>query len=362
MIAGRASNAFSKRIEPMAGTLDGFRILDLTRLLPGAVATQWLAEAGAEVIKIEQPGAGDYARTLFSDGESPVFEATNRGKKSVVLDLKSDGGRAAFLALVETADVLIESFRPGVMARLGFSYEQLKTRNPWLIYAAITGYGQDGPHRDLAGHDINYLAIAGVLDLIGVKDGPPCVPGVQIADIAGGSMQAVMSVLMALVARSRTGEGQFIDVSMTGGSARLLAVPLAQYRANRMPVSRGDGVLGGGHACYNVYRCRDARWVAIGALESKFWANLCRALGCEDLIADQFSGEERQAQMRQRLQSIFSEKTASEWFELLGNKDCCVTPVRSIEELEAVESGAPAPRLGEHTTEILKELAANKRK
>jgi crotonobetainyl-CoA:carnitine CoA-transferase CaiB-like acyl-CoA transferase len=349
----------------MARTLDGFRILDLTRLLPGALATQWLADAGAEVIKIEQPGAGDYARSLFSDGESPVFESTNRGKKSVVLDLKSDDGRARFLALVETADVLIESFRPGVMARLGFSYEQLKARNPPLVYAAITGYGQNGPYRELAGHDINYLAMAGVLDLIGAKGGPPCVPGVQIADIAGGSMQAVIGVLMALVARSRTGEGQFVDVSMTGGSRALLAVPLAQYQANGRPVSRGDGVLGGGHACYNVYRCRDSRWLAVGALESKFWANLCRALGCDDLIADQYESEERQTQMKQRLQSIFSGRDASEWFELLGDKECCVTPVRSIEEVQTEErstSESSAPRLGQHTDEILKNLAANKRK
>jgi crotonobetainyl-CoA:carnitine CoA-transferase CaiB-like acyl-CoA transferase len=315
------------------------------------------------VIKIEQPGAGDYARSLFSDGESPVFEATNRGKKSIVLDLKSDDGRAAFLALVETADVLIESFRPGVMARLGFSYEQLRARNPRLVFVAITGYGQSGPYRDLAGHDINYLAMAGVLDLIGIKGGPPCVPGVQVADIAGGSMQAVMGVLMALVARSRTSEGQFVDVSMTGGSAALLAVPLAQYRANGRPLSRGDGILGGGHACYNVYCCRDSRWVAVGALEPKFWANLCRALGCDDLIADQFASEQRQTEMKQRVQSIFLERDASEWFELLGNKDCCLTPVRSINEVEAhPTSETRAPRLGEHTDEILKELTANKRK
>jgi crotonobetainyl-CoA:carnitine CoA-transferase CaiB-like acyl-CoA transferase len=347
----------------MARSLDGIRILDLTRLLPGAVATQWLADAGAEVIKIEQPGAGDYARSLFSDGESPVFEATNRGKKSIVLDLKSDDGRAAFLALVETADVLIESFRPGVMARLGFSYEQLRARNPRLVFVAITGYGQSGPYRELAGHDINYLAMAGVLDLIGIKGGPPCVPGVQVADIAGGSMQAVMGVLMALVARSRTSEGQFVDVSMTGGSAALLAVPLAQYRANGRPLSRGDGILGGGHACYNVYCCRDSRWVAVGALEPKFWANLCRALGCDDLIADQFASEQRQTEMKQRVQSIFLERDASEWFELLGNKDCCLTPVRSINEVEAhPTSETRAPRLGEHTDEILKELTANKRK
>ena len=202
--------------------LEGLRVLDLTRLLPGATATQTLRDFGAEVIKVEPPG-GDYARTLLTEGgSSPIFAATNRGKKSIVLDLKDPEGRAALLRLAGSADVLIEGFRPGVMDRLGLSFATLHECNPRLIVASLTGYGQSGEFRDLAGHDLNYLALGGVLDGIGVKDGPPVIPGIQIADLAGGAMQAVIGILLALAARERTGEGQQVDVSMMDGAASLL--------------------------------------------------------------------------------------------------------------------------------------------
>lgn len=323
----------------MDRALDGLRILDLTRLLPGALASRWLAECGAEVIKIERPGPANYAEIPLPG--SADF-APPPGTKRVVLNLKTDEDRNTFLSLVDDADALLESFRPGVMARFGLGYESLKARNPRLIYVAITGYGQAGPYRDFAGHDINYLAMAGLLDLLGPKDGPPCVPGVQIADIAGGSMQAVHGLLLALAARSRTGEGRFVDVSMTAGAAALMAVPLAGYRATGRALSRGEGLLGGGYACYNVYRCSDSRWVAVGALEPKFWANLCRAIGCEDLIGDQFAEAKRQRAMTERLQAIFAGRSASEWFERLGGTDCCVTPVLSIDE--AVRALSPSER------------------
>lgn len=345
--------------------LEGLRVLDATRLLPGAVATQWLADFGADVIKIEQPGVGDYARHLFArDGRSEIFEATNRGKRSVELDLKTHRGREVLIALARAADVLIESYRPGVMKRLGLGYESLGAVNPRLIYVALTGYGQNGPMRDAAGHDINYLALSGVLDTVGL------VPGVQVADLAGGSMQAVIGILLALAARERTGTGQFVDVSMTRGVADLLAVPLSELAATGREPVLGEGILSGGYACYNLYECRDGRLLALGALEPKFWAALCRVLDRPGLIARQF--EPAQSELKQILADVFRERDASEWERLLQPHDCCATLVRTVSEAAGcswLELGEPAPRLagtpgrrgsvaprlGEHTRDVLRE-------
>lgn len=353
--------------------LEGIRVLDATRLLPGALATMYLAGFGADVIKIEQPGTGDYARHLFTpEGENPVFTATNGGKRSVVLDLKHARGKKAMLALVRTADVFIEGFRPGVMDRLGLGYDALHAANPRLVYAAITGYGQAGPFRDAAGHDLNYMAMSGALDLIGPRDGAPVVPGVQIADIAGGGMQAAMGILLALVARGRTGEGQFVDISMTRGAANLIALPLAQHTLGGGEPARGEGILGGQYACYNLYECRDGRYVALGALETKFWASLCRALGRPGLIAGHYAPEPRQSAMRAELAAIFGTKDADAWVRELAPHDCCVTAVRTVREAAACDwlqasepapglSSTPgrasrrAPALGEHTREVLLE-------
>lgn len=358
--------------------LEGIRVLDATRLLPGALATQYLADFGADVIKIEQPGVGDYARHLFAEGgENPVFTATNLGKRSVELDLKDAAGREAFLALARTADVLIESFRPGVMDRLGVGYEVLREVNPRLIYVALTGYGQSSPLRNAAGHDINYLAVSGVLDLIGPGSGAPVVPNVQIADIAGGAMQAAMGILLALVARERTGEGQFVDVSMTRGAANLTALPLAQFRATGQEPRRGAGILSGEYACYAVYRCRDERYVAVGALEPKFWESLCRALGLAELIPVQYAPD-RQIELKQKLAEVFQTKDAPKWALELETHDCCVTLVRTVSESAGCgwllvgrpapglsgtpgRRGASAPKLGEHTREVLGEEAAVER-
>jgi crotonobetainyl-CoA:carnitine CoA-transferase CaiB-like acyl-CoA transferase len=319
----------------MPGALEGLRVLDLTRLLPGAVATAWLVESGAEVIKVEQPPVGDYARATYT----ALFEETNRGKKSVGLDLKLQ--KELFLKLVKTADVVLEGFRPGVMERLGLGYEVLREINPRLIYVALTGYASDGPHASLAGHDVNYLAMSGVLDLIRAEDGTPVIPGVQIADLAAGSMRAVIGILLALEARHRSGLGQTVEISMTDGLNALL------------PVARAKGpvkLLSGSHACYRVYAAAAGSYVAVGALEPKFWANLCRELACEELIERQFAAD--QSEVIAALSEKFKTATAEQWFERIGTKDCCVTPVRTAAHGTAPR-GARAPRLGEHNGEFL---------
>jgi len=320
----------------MPGALEGLRVLDLTRLLPGAVATEWLAEFGAEVIKIEQPPMGDYARASYT----ALFEETNRRKKSVELDLKSQ--KESFLKLVRSSDVVIEGFRPGVMERLGLGYDVLREINPRLIYVALTGYGSEGPHALLAGHDVNYLAMSGVLDLIRADDGTPVIPGVQIADLAGGSMQAVIGILLAMEARHKSGEGQRIDISMTGGLNVLL------------PVARAKGpvkLLSGSYACYRVYAAAGDSHVAVGALEPKFWANLCKELGCTELIEKQFTAD--QSGVIAALAGKFKAATAEEWFERIGTLDCCVTPVRMAAHGAAPQPQSRAPRLGEHNEDYL---------
>jgi len=347
--------------------LDNILVLDLTRLLPGAVATQWLVDFGAEVVKIEQPGVGDYARHGFLGPKvNPIFAFTNRGKKSVEIDLKDSAGRDSFLRLVDRADVLIEGFRPDVMDRLGVGYETLRLRNPRLIYAALTGYGAEGKYAELAGHDINYLALSGVLDLMGPSE-KPALAGIQIADLAGGSMQAVIGILLALEARHRTGQGQRVDVSMFHGSCAMLPVPLAEFLGAGKPPERGNQMLSGKYACYQIYEAAGGTFVAVGALEPKFWQNLCTELGCPELIADQYAPEPRQSELKRTLARIFKGATAEEWFARLGSKDCCITPVRNLKdacpdhdprpipflsETRGVRSG-DAPKLGEHTREFL---------
>lgn len=344
--------------------LDGIVILDLTRFLPGAVGTMLLLDQGAEVIKIERPGSGDPGRDL--EGASWLFQETNRGKKSVALDLRDERGRALFLELVAGADVVVESFRPRVMARLGLDYERLRERNPRLIYAALSGYGRSGPNADMAGHDINFLAMSGVLDLIVPAQGEPTIPDVQIADIAGGSSQIVIGILLALLARGKTGRGTRVDVSLCDGLRDLLTLPRAALRVRGQALARGKELVSGGYACYNVYRAKDGRWLAVGALERRFWANLCAQLGCGELADDQYTPGARQDDLKRRVAAIFLTRTADEWFAALRDKDCCVTPIRTLQEALQAElpakrettggrSGAlaPAPLLGEHSMEIL---------
>ncbi len=332
------------------GALDGVLVLDLTRLLPGAAATQALAEAGAEVVKIEQPGAGDHARTLSPE----VFVRTNAGKKSAALDLKHPLGRRALIDLAARADVVVESFRPGVMLRLGLDYERLSADHPRLIVASITGYGQSGEFAGLAGHDINYIAIAGLLSLNTGAGGAPVIPGFQIADIAGGATQAVNRILLALLDRQRTGRGAHLDISMTGGLGPLLTLPLAVHAASGAGPRPSDGMLTGRYACYNVYAAREGH-VAVGALETKFWIELCRRLGLDDLAAAQYD-DSRQQEAKERLQAIFLQKRAAEWFAELRGSDCCLTPVRGLAEAAAADRPpqSPPPGLGRHTDEMLR--------
>ncbi len=330
------------------GALDGILVLDLTRLLPGAAATQALAEAGAEVVKIEQPGQGDHARTLSPE----VFARTNADKKSAAIDLKHPLGRQAMIDLSAHADIVVESFRPGVMQRLGLDYERLSADHPRLIVASITGYGQGGELAGLAGHDINYISIAGLLSLNAGAGGAPVIPGFQIADIAGGAMNAVNRILLALLERQRTGRGAHLDISMTGGLAPLLTLPLAVQSAAGAAPRPSEGMLTGRYACYNVYATRDG-YVAVGALEAKFWIELCRRLGLDDLAAAQYD-DRRQPEAKARLQAIFVQKGAEEWFAELRGSDCCLTPVRGLAEAAADRPPqAPPPPLGRHTDEVL---------
>ncbi len=328
--------------------LDGILVLDLTRLLPGAAATQALLREGAEVVKIERPGEGDYARTLSPE----VFKRTNAGKKSVALDLKREGGRRALIRLTHGADVLIESFRPGAMERLGLGYEALAAENGGLIYASLSGYGQTGEDAGLAGHDINYLAMGGLLGLNAGEGNRPVIPGVQIADLAGGAMRAVSKIALALFERTRTGRGAWLDVAMTEGVRELLEIPVAEW------LERGHSkeMLSGRYACYNVYAAKDGRWLAVGALEAKFWRELCVRVGCPELADAQYD-DARQADVKALLAKVFSMRDAEAWFEELRGFDCCVTPVRTVAEVAGEMwpgEGGRVPGIGEHTEETLR--------
>ena len=345
--------------------LERIRVLDLTRLLPGAYCTLLLADMGAEVIKVEEPGAGDYMRWTppLVDGQSTLFDAINRGKKSVALDLKTANGRDALLRLVETADALVEGNRPGVMDRLGLGWTVLHERNRRLVMCSITGYGQDGPFASRAGHDLNYMAIAGGLGLNGPRDGPPVPLAVQVADIGGGGMQAAVEVLGALVAVQRGGEGCHLDVAMTDGATRWLALAFAAHAGGER-VARGDQRLAGRYACYRVYECKDGRFYSVGALEPKFWTALCEAVERPDLVERQYS-EDMATQAE--VERIFATRTRDEWEEILSRVDACCEPVLDLDEVAShpqiaarrvLESGADrrAPRLGEHTEELLREI------
>ncbi len=319
----------------MTKPLDGVTVLDLTRLLPGPAATMMLANFGAEVIKIEEPEKGDYARygQPRIHGLGASFALLNRGKKSVAINLKDPRGKEAFRRLAATADVLIEGFRPGVMDRLDLGYEQLSGLNPRLIYAALTGYGLDGSYTQTAGHDANYLAMAGVLDLIGPAGGPPNLPGIQIADIAAGTLPAVIGILLALAAREKTGEGQIVDAAMLDGSLNLMPIPLSQWTSTGEAPRRGETRLSGRYACYNIYETSDGRWMSVGALEPKFWVEFCREVGREELIADQYADDSRQQEIKDELSQIFLNETAAEWERRFAAKDACVALVRNLEEV-----------------------------
>jgi crotonobetainyl-CoA:carnitine CoA-transferase CaiB-like acyl-CoA transferase len=317
----------------MTRPLEGIHILDLSRLNPGGYCTMLLADLGAEVLKVEQPGRGDYMRTTppLISGQSSMFLTLNRNKKSLILNLKSEKGKEILLRLLDRYDILVESFRPGVTKRLGIDYETLARSHPKLIYCPITGYGQDGPYRDLVGHDINYLALAGVLSLTGKRDGPPIVPGITIADIAG-SMFATIGIMTAIISRQNTGMGQLVDVSMFDGVVSWLTIQAARYFAEGKSLER-ETWPAGGEAFYDVYETKDKKYVSVGAAEEKFWQNLCQSLGAEELSRYKPSIGKKEPEAHLRLSEVFKSKTRDEWTALLMTKDVCLTPVKTLDEV-----------------------------
>jgi alpha-methylacyl-CoA racemase len=376
--------------------LDGVRVLDLSRLLPGGFCSLLLADFGADVLKVEDTGMGDYIRwaTPYYEGaedsaKSALFLALNRGKRSMRLNLKSAEGREVLLRAVREADVVLESFRPGVLDRLGVGYEAMREVNPAIVYCAITGYGQDGPLRDRSGHDMNYLGLVGLLGLTGDADGPPVQAAGQIADVGGGALMAAFGILAALRERDRSGEGQLVDVSMADGALSWLAMVAARYLAEQVVPHRGDLELAGSLICYRPYECADG-WVTLGALEPKFWQAWCRGVGREDLVERQFARPGSEA--HREVEAIFCARTREEWRAFASEHDCCLEPVLELDEaldselvraremvVELDQPGAqravrllgvpvklsrtpgdanraPGPGLGEHTREVLAAL------
>ena len=325
----------------MPGALEGVRVLDLTRLLPGGFCTLLLADMGADVLKVEDTGTGDYIRWMppYYGGEeqrregtaSAYFLALNRNKRSLRLNLKDERGRDVLLRLVEDYDVVVESFRPGVMNRLGVGYEALRARNRRVIYCPISGYGQDGPLTARSGHDTNNLALNGLLGLTGRRGGPPIQSAGQIADLGGGGLMAAVGILAALHERERSGEGQVVDVSMTDGSLSWLAMVVARYFAEERVPRRGEPELAGGIACYVPYETKDGKWVSLGALEPKFWQNWCNGAGRPDLIEKQFEHPDSEAGAE--IAAVFRERTRDEWTAFAGEHDCCLEPILDLDEV-----------------------------
>lgn len=311
-------------------------MLDLSRLIPGPFCTLILSDLGASVDKLEDPHAGDYLRLFppHKNGLSGRFNALNRDKRSLCLDLKRPEGRAALLAVVKQYDVLVESFRPGVMERLGLGYAQLAAVQPRLIMLSISGYGQTGPLRDKAGHDLNYLALGGVLGLAGPPEAPPPTPAIQLADIAGGALFGTVGILAALYERERTGRGQAVDVSMCEGALAFLIPDLGNYDADGQVPRRGGEILNGGAACYRTYRTKDDRFLSVGALEPKFWTAFNQAIGRTYDHSELIAPPDAQARIAAEIQAILEQKTRDEWEQIFVG-DVCVEPVLAPDEVVA---------------------------
>lgn len=330
--------------------LAGIRVLDLTKLLPGPLATLRLRELGAEVVKIEGPseqgqddGARHMLRTLseLKSGEPGLmFRQLNAGKQLLRLNLRSDAERDALLAMVREADVLVQGFRPGVMARLGLGWDVLHAANARLVMCAITGYGQHSPWSDRAGHDINYIAMAGVLEQIATPDGEIALPNFQIGDLLGGAQAAVCGVLAALLGVQRGGEGRFVDISMTHEVAHHNVIAGVQFAATGRTATPGRDLLSGGAPCYGVYRTADGRHLAVGALEPQFWSRLCAAIGRPQWIEQHHTrgllpGSDAALALRAELAAVLASQTLAHWWALLDPADCCVTPVLRLDEAKA---------------------------
>jgi alpha-methylacyl-CoA racemase len=383
----------------MSLPLEGIRVLDLSRLLPGGFCSLLLADFGADVLKVEDTGMGDYIRWAppYYEGaedsaKSALFLSLNRNKRSIRIDLKNERGREVLLRLVGEYDVVLESFRPGVLDRLGVGYERMREVNPGIVYCAISGYGQTGPKREAAGHDMNYLGLVGLLGLTGARDGEPVQAAGQIADLGGGALMAAFGILAALRERDSSGEGQLVDVSMADGALSWLGMVAGAYFADGVLPRRGELTLAGSLVCYRPYECADG-WVALGALEPKFWQVWCRGVDREDLIEQQFQapGSETHAQVCE----IFMARTRVQWEAFAQQHDCCLEPVLGLDEaLESelvreremvvelrqpgVSEGVrqlgvpvklsrtpgthariPGPGLGEHTVEVLRDAGCS---
>ena len=373
--------------------LSGYKIIDCSRLLPYQYCTLLLGDLGAEVLKIEEPGRGDYGR--WDDFNEPgrerlAFPMANRNKKSLTLNLKEKAGQEILLKLVGRYDVLLETFRPGAMERLGLDYWSVKEINPRIIYCSGTGFGQTGPYRLKAGHDINYISLAGILGVSGIQTGRPVIPGVPFADMVGGGVFTALTIIAALLGREKTGEGKYIDVAMTDVMTSLnimnIAIALSQKGGRgMMPFS-----LRGLSLCYNVYKTKDGKFVSIGDLESKFWRNFCKAIGRQDLVDKNYNNYQEGDEITESLKTVFAAKTQAEWVDFMKGVDDCFSPVYSPEETlddphlksrgmitrmedpqrgEILQIGfpalfseeldykrSPAPFLGENTKAILQEL------
>jgi crotonobetainyl-CoA:carnitine CoA-transferase CaiB-like acyl-CoA transferase len=326
------------------GPLAGITVIDFTRLLPGAACSLVLADLGATVIKVEEPDRGDYWRweepRLGPYGAR--FTALNRSKRSVAVDLKSDEGRAAARRLAKDADIVLEGFRPGVADRLGIGWQSLSELNPRLIYCSISGYGQSGPLRDKAGHDLNYLGLTGMLELCGEAGRPPFNPGPPVGDLGGGSWPALAAIGFALFQRQNTGRGQFIDISIYDGLMYWMATSALEALANGTPPQRGVDPVLGGAAWYRTYATADDRAMVVGAYEPKFWARFCTLIGLPEFIDRQDEGPDGQAEMAQQIAAVFRTRSLEEWRTLFDQEDCCVSP--SLTVLEALTSEHTAAR------------------
>ena len=323
----------------MAMALDGIKVVDLSRMAPGPFCTMVLGDLGADVIRVEEPGGGRMARerTASADEDrasrNAAFNALNRNKRSIALNLKSDSAQKVLHQLVTDADVFVEGFRPGVVSRLGCDYETLRELNPRLVYCSLSGYGQYGPYSGLVGHDINYISVGGALGVIGEQGGPPVIPYNIIADFAGGGLHAATAVLAAIIARGHTGRGQYVDVAMSDGVTYMLASLMSAYFSDGVVASRGAMSLNGAAPYYNVYRCRDGRYISVGCIEPWFWAALCRALDRDDLVPIQFD-ESQAGYVKGELRDIFVTKDRDDWWKKLSGIDnIAVAKVSSLEEV-----------------------------
>jgi crotonobetainyl-CoA:carnitine CoA-transferase CaiB-like acyl-CoA transferase len=363
----------------MTSPLSGVRVLDLTRLLPGAFATLMLAELGADVIKVEDPRHGDPIRDLppLVDGRSLYDLLLNRGKQSVAIDLREPRGRAQLDRLVGAVDVVVESFRPAAARRLGVAGDQIRARHPRVIHCAITGYGQSGPYAERPGHDLNYVSISGML--MADRPDPTQLPRMFIADVGGGAMSGVIGILAALVGCARTGEGATLDISMHDATMYWVMLPAPRAFASDGDRASGELPTFGDHACYNVYRTADGAWIALGALEAKFWSAFCEAVARPDWTSRHLTDRDDQVALIADVRALLASRSRDEWLHLFSRHDVCVTPVHPAREalrdphlrargvvreanglttirppfLSRAIDLAPAPALGEHTEAIL---------